>query len=354
MDLLLTGCVQGIRKTVAEYLDSFKLYDWLWKDDKDAECDEFLKTNPSLESYEAKLAHFGSIERDIGKVSSIHIIGALSLNTKHLKHHLREDCNKWMLKYSEYLHSRAKQELESITEYMRVTMGKLSRNVEDLDSLGFIMQVLKEVRDKECSIDMDIDPIMDMYRMLECHLPSGFMEKEEIDKKTVLRSNWKKLILQALARTDELSSTQIRFKKGLIKDIAAFKIDVQSFYSDFSKNGPLVKGLAPMEAVDRLSRFREETKIRERKFDLYHGGEDLFALPHEEYPGFDRVKKDINLASLLFDLYVDVIRSINEWKLTAWESVATNISEMNNTVETYAGRFKNFLRSCEIMSHSRS
>ena len=338
--LLLTGCVQGIRKTVAEYLDSCKQYDWLWKDDKDAACDEFLKTNPSLESYEAKLAHFGSIERNIGKVSSIHIIGALSLNTKHLKHHLREDCNKWMLKYSEYLHFRAKQELESITEYMRVTMGKLSRNVEDLDSLGFIMQVLKEVRDKECSIDMDIDPIMDMYRMLECHLPSGFMEKEEIDKKTVLRSNWKKLILQALARTDELSSTQIRFKKGLMKDIAAFKIDVQSFYSDFSKNGPLVKGLAPMEAVDRLSRFREETKIRERKFDLYHGGEDLFALPHEVYPGFDRVKKDINLASLLFDLYVDVIRSINEWKLMAWDSVATNISEMNNTVETYAGRFK--------------
>ncbi|KAL3815567.1 hypothetical protein ACHAXA_000299 [Cyclostephanos tholiformis] len=338
--LLLTGCVQGIRKTVAEYLGSFTQYDWLWKDDKDVACDAFLKTNPSLENYEAKLAHFGSIERDIGKVSSAHIIGALSLNTKHLKHHLREDCNKWMLKYSEYLHSRAKQELESVTEYMRVTTGKLSRSVEDLDSLGFVMQVLKEVREKECSIDMDIDPIMDMYRMLGCHLPSGFMAKEEIDKKTVLRSNWKKLILQALARTDELSNTQIRFKKGLIKDIAAFKIDVQSFYADFTKNGPLVKGLAPMEAVDRLSRFREEVKIRERKFDLYHGGEVLFGLSHEEYPGFDKAKKDINLASLLFDLYVDVIRSINEWKLTAWESITTKISEMNTTMETYAGRFK--------------
>jgi dynein heavy chain len=86
--LLLTGCVQGIRNTVAEYLDSFKQCDWLWKDDKDAACNRFLKTNPSLKSYEEKLAHFGSIEWDIGKVSSVHIIGALSLNTKHLKHHL--------------------------------------------------------------------------------------------------------------------------------------------------------------------------------------------------------------------------------------------------------------------------
>ena len=92
--------------------------------------------------------------------------------------------------------------------------------------------------------------------------------------------------------------------------------------------------------MDRLSRFREETKIRQRKYDLYYGGEDLFALPHEEYSGFDRVKKDINLASLLFDLYVDVIRSINEWKLMAWDSVATNIKDLSSTMEVYSGRFK--------------
>lgn len=107
-------------------------------------------------------------------------------------------------------------------------MGKLSRKVEDIDSLGFMMNVLREIREKECSIDMEINPIMDMYRLLENHLPSGFMEKEEIDKKTVLRSNWKRLITQALKRTDELSNTQIGFKMSLLKDIAAFDTDVQN------------------------------------------------------------------------------------------------------------------------------
>lgn len=33
--------------------------------------------------------------------------------------------------------------------------------------------------------------------MLEHHLGNSFMEKEEIDKKTVIRTNWKKLIKQA-------------------------------------------------------------------------------------------------------------------------------------------------------------
>lgn len=95
-----------------------------------------------------------------------------------------------------------------------------------------------------------------------------------------------------------------------------------------------------MEAVDRLSRFKEETKIRERKYDLYYGGEILFALPHKQYPGLEKTKKDMKLASLLFDLYVDVIRSINDWKLMTWDSVAENMSQMNETMDSYAGRWK--------------
>jgi len=139
------------------------------------------------------LRYFGEIQKEIENVKSIHIIGALSLNTMHLKTHLIHECNQWKIKYSDNLHSRAKTELERITEYTRMTVGKLSRKVEDLDSLRFMMNVLQEVREKESSIDMEINPIMDMYQMLEHYLPSGFMEKEEIDKKTVLKTNWKKI-----------------------------------------------------------------------------------------------------------------------------------------------------------------
>ena len=105
-------------------------------------------------------------------------------------------------------------------------MGKLTRKVEDLDSLRFMMNLLKEVRIKESSIDMEMNPVMDMYHLLENYLPSNFMDKEEVDKKTVLRSNWRKLVNLALSRSDELSRTQLGFKSGLLKNIAAFRIDV--------------------------------------------------------------------------------------------------------------------------------
>jgi len=338
--LLLTGCIQGIRNTVSDYLNSFIKYDWLWKSDKDAAYKSFAQTSPSLDSYESQLRHFGSVEKEVESVNSIHIIGALSLNTMHLKTHLINECHRWKIKYSDNLHSQAKNELERITEYTRMTMGKLSRKVEDLDSLRFMMNLLREVREKESSIDMEINPVMDMYQMLEYYLPSGFMEKEEIDKKTMLRSNWKKLVSQSLVRTDELSKTQIGFKRGLIKDISNFKVDVVQFRQDFDKNGPLVQGLAPMDAVDRLSRFKEELKIRERKYELYKGGEEIFNLSHQTYPDLEKTTKNINLASKLFDLYVDVIRTINEWKLMPWDNIASNVNEMTEAMDSYAGRCK--------------
>eukprot|EP00957_Ditylum_brightwellii_P204967 15341592-Ditylum_brightwellii.AAC.1 len=96
--LLLTGCIQGIRNTVADYLNSFAKYDWLWKSDKDAAYEKFSKTDPSLDQYELQLRHFGTVEKEVERVSSIHIIGALSLNTMHLKKHLGLECDRWKIK----------------------------------------------------------------------------------------------------------------------------------------------------------------------------------------------------------------------------------------------------------------
>lgn len=337
---LFTGCVQGIKKNVDDYLQSFSKYDWLWKTDKDWQYEKFAHQNPGLEEYENQLSYFGKVQKDIENTSAIHIIGVLSLNTKRLKHQLGNECDNWKFKYSRSLHLQAKQDLEAITEYTRISMGKLARKVEDLDSLRFMMALLREIREKESCIDMEINQVMEMYQMLERYLPSGFMGKDEIDNKTVIQSNWRKLVVFALSKNDELSQTQIGFRKDLIDDITAFRYDITQFRIDFSSNGPLVQGLAPMDAVDRLSRFKEELQIRERKYELYRGGEEMFALPFSEYPDLERTSKDILIASQLFDLYVDVIRSINEWENLYWSTVSSNLEEMNSKMESYSGRCK--------------
>ena len=44
-------------------------------------------------------------------------------------------------------------------------MGKLKKEVRDLDGLRFMMNMLKEVRQRESGIDVEINPIMNMYQV---------------------------------------------------------------------------------------------------------------------------------------------------------------------------------------------
>jgi len=56
--------------------------------------------------------------------------------------------------------------------------------------------------------------------------------------------------------------------------------DVQEFRVKFEKEGPMVPGIEPKEALNRLRMFSDEYSIRKRKFDSYFAGETLFGLPH--------------------------------------------------------------------------
>lgn len=338
--LLLTGCIQGIRNTVQEYLQSFVGYDWLWRDDKDKAYAQFMEKSPSLDDYQHELKVFGSVEEEIDSIPNVHNIGALYLTTSSLKGSFKHECNQWKLRYSDNLHARAKDELEKLTEYIRQTTSKLARDVVDLENLKSMMALLKEVRTKESGIDMEIDPIMNMYHMLENFLPAGFMEKEEIDKKTVLRTSWKRLVKQAEARTEELSKRQARFKRGLIRDIRLFVDDVYHFRQDFLKNGPMVQGIDPKDAVERLKRFKEEYKIRDRKFGLYQTGEEIFALAPTKYSDLQLTDKELKLSDQLFGLYTDVLETLQGWNTLGWTEVVTNMAEMTEKMESFAARCK--------------
>ena len=80
--LLLTGALFGTRNQVHDYLIRFREYDWLWKDDMELAYRKFMLKKPAIEDFESELKRFMGVEADIEAVAPMHVIGALSLNTK--------------------------------------------------------------------------------------------------------------------------------------------------------------------------------------------------------------------------------------------------------------------------------
>ena len=55
---------------------------------------------------------------------------------------------------------------------------------------------------------------------------------------------------------------QAGFKRDLIREVRAFVGDAQAFRREWDASGPMVAGLDPMEAVDRLRKFQQMFEVR--------------------------------------------------------------------------------------------
>jgi dynein heavy chain, axonemal len=338
--LLLTGALHGTKNLLYDYLRGFKKYDWLWKDDKELAYKAFMVKKPTIQDFEEELKKFMAIEEEISNIASHHCIGAVMLNTVNLKLQLSNESRQWKVLYSNKVHQLAKQKMNDLTEYIRLTNNKLNYEVNSLDSLRYVMNVLVEIRDRESSIEFEITPILDMYAMIEHYLPGGVVDKDEVEQKINLRQAWLKLVDFAEIVTNNLSSIQGVYQKELIKDIRDFMIDIKSLRNDFENNGPTQPGISPNISVERLKKFKRELEEKERKMEHYRAGEELFALRPSRFNEIIRTRKEVNLIDQLFSLWVDVNASVKTWSILMWTDVSDNVSSMTDTINNYEGRCK--------------
>ena len=85
------------------------------------------------------------MDQEIDMLPPLHNVGALSLNTSNLKGQLKKECGDWKIKFSDNLHVLAKDKMAALADYMKSASSKLRRPIIDIDSLRFVMNVLKEV-----------------------------------------------------------------------------------------------------------------------------------------------------------------------------------------------------------------
>merc|ERR1711933_692189 len=91
-----------------------------------------------------------------------------------------------------------------------------------------------------------------MYKILDDNLPEILDDKEEQDARSMLDGSWANLLKESEARQEEFSQKQSLYKKNLIQTVNLFKKDVVEFRKSYEKSGPMVKGIPPREAVERL------------------------------------------------------------------------------------------------------
>lgn len=106
-----------------------------------------------------------------------------------------------------------------------------------------------------------------------------------------------------------------------MKNVQLFKRDCEQFYIDYEKRGPTVHGISPRESSDRQILFQSRVENLYKRYETYHGGEQLFGLSVTEYPQLEKLRKDLLLLQRLYSLYNRVLDTVSGYFDIAWVDV---------------------------------
>ncbi|XP_076449856.1 dynein axonemal heavy chain 5-like isoform X2 [Babylonia areolata] len=331
---LLSTSINSNKKEVTTALEQFSQYSAIWEKDRDADLEEFAKEDPKLSEFEAQVKHYEELEISIMALPEYYDVGPIALYTEHLKLGLTTETKAWRMHFGRNCNKKYSTEMEEIFVFIEDLQKRLSRPIKDLDDIRHAMAALKDIRENEIRIDMSIGPIEESYAMLNKHeLP---LVREEAERCDTLRYSWERLQAQSAEVSTHLLTIQPQFKQDLIADVKVFIEDCDDFYSSYDTTGPMVPGVPPREASDRLIIYQNTFDTLLRKFQTYTGGEELFGLQVTEYPRLMQIKKELNLLQKLYGLYNNVIDTVTGYYDILWQDV--NIEKINTELQEFQNR----------------
>lgn len=82
------------------------------------------------------------------------------------------------------------------------------------------------------------------------------MDREDLEQVDNLRYTWQQLIARAMETNCLLLSLQPHFADDLCHNLECFRHDTIQYCHDYRTSGPMMPGLTPREASDRLLLFQ--------------------------------------------------------------------------------------------------
>ncbi|CAH8577937.1 unnamed protein product [Schistosoma turkestanicum] len=320
---MLTSAFSSIQQSVKSSLQHFDQYKWLWEKSKTEEFEKFMSTNPSIIDFEEAIQKFYEKDQLINNEPEICGCSPLAIYTDRLKDGLLAETRKWRLEYGRLCNSTFKNQVESLFEMIEKYEKILSKPVKDLDDIRILMNALKDLREMEVNVDLQLGPIEESYAFLAKH--SVPVDKEETDKADTLRYQWEKLCKQVLDVQNQLIEVQPEFRNNLLENITTFNENCLKFYNDYDEAGPMVRGIPPREASDRLIIFQNRFDNLYRSYITYNAGEQLFGLPITEHTRLDAIRKQLNLLQKLYQLYDRVLNKTASYYDIPWSEVKVDL-----------------------------
>ncbi|XP_050440010.1 dynein axonemal heavy chain 5-like [Adelges cooleyi] len=272
---------KAIRPIRGEIMDSlinkynFKFRNvWVNNAEKETKIEDFLKMTSKLADIRGQYEEISAKENEIIDQPDFVIIGPLEVQLVEFKDRLLEEIKLWQGLLTDAVLKTYREKLKVLCKYVEDNYAILAMPINELDDVRRVIACLEAVEKNFVTVDRDVEEIKNVFDMLN-----------------------------------------------------AFK---------FAEKGPMVSGLTPSEASERVIIFQDKFDELVVLMDRYQEGERLFGVPITEYPSLTEKKRIFNLLQKLYGLYVLVNHSIETWLNTLWSRI--RIDDIIDKLTEYSTR----------------
>jgi len=130
-----------------------------------------------------------------------------------------------------------------------------------------------------------------------------------------------------------------------VKEVKTFVADAAAFRSDWETTGPMVEGLDPKDAAERLKKFQGLFEVRKRKWQNFASGEELFGMIVTTYPELEETEREIALLDRLYALYLAVLAAFEGYAEVNWSDLGIALDGMADQVNAFSAQAKKMPKS---------
>lgn len=167
-----------------------------------------------------------------------------------------KSCNR---KIGQLLRKKYHREMDYVYAVMNEMERKLERPIRDLDDIRMVIETLKKIRENEVDMELKIEPIEEAFNVLtRFDLP---VDKEDLEMVDNVRYCWQRVLTRAMDMNIYLLDSQPQLQAELAENLKHFKLDCVQYCHEYRTLGPMMPGLLPREASDRLIMFQVNITI---------------------------------------------------------------------------------------------
>jgi len=162
-----------------------------------------------------------------------------------------KSCNR---RIGQLLRKKYHREMDYVYAVMNEMERKLERPIRDLDDIRMVIETLKKIRENEVDMDLKIEPIEEAFNVLTRYdLP---VDREDLELVDNVRYCWQRVLTRAMDMNIYLLDSQPQLQTELAENLKHFKLDCVQYCHEYRTLGPMMPGLSPREASDRLIMFQ--------------------------------------------------------------------------------------------------